>query len=127
MSGVEGVKFMIKNAENCLLKFFWTVPSCVPATSFETAGASIGVSEVEEMLKWKEIVALGEMMNFPGVINRDPEVIAKCNVAIEYGKKIDGHAPGIRGFELERYASAGISTDHECFCWKRLWKKFRTE
>jgi adenine deaminase len=112
--GLAGVIYMIENGEKSSLKFFWTAPSCVPATAFETSGAVIGVDGVEEMLKWKQIVALGEMMNYPGVIFDDQSVLRKCEVAKISGKVIDGHAPGLTGKELSKYIAVGISTDHEC-------------
>ncbi|MGB9675345.1 MAG: adenine deaminase C-terminal domain-containing protein, partial [Candidatus Nanoarchaeia archaeon] len=93
---------------------FFTCPSCVPATNFETSGGAINAKEAELLMKKKEIVALGEMMNFPGVINRVPEVIEKIKIAKRHNKPIDGHAPLLRGNDLKKYIEAGISTDHEC-------------
>lgn len=113
--GVEGVKFMIRNAGKVPFKFGFGVPSCVPATPFETAGARIGPEEVEELLNTGEIRYLSEMMNFPGVLNDDPGVMAKLGSALKCGKPVDGHAPGLRGEPLQKYIAAGISTDHECF------------
>ncbi|MBN2538508.1 MAG: adenine deaminase [Deltaproteobacteria bacterium] len=112
--GTEGVKYMIEDAKMAPLKFCFGAPSCVPATPFETAGAVLGVKEVEELLKLDEIGYLGEVMNFPGVLNGDTEVMEKIRTAAEYSKPVDGHAPGLRGAELERYMNAGISTNHEC-------------
>jgi adenine deaminase len=112
--GVDGVNFMIRNGHEGVLKFFWTAPSCVPATSFETAGAVIGVDELKKMFENPEIVALGEMMNYPGVIFRDASVLNKIEIAKEFSKVVDGHAPGLMGEGLDKYVSAGISTDHEC-------------
>lgn len=111
--GIEGVNYMIENGKTVPFKFYFGAPSCVPATTFETSGAQLGVKEVEELLKRREIKYLSEMMNFPGVIFDDPLVMAKIRLAKKYGKKIDGHAPGLRGKELEKYIKAGISTDHE--------------
>lgn len=113
--GIEGVNYMIENGKTVPFKFYFGAPSCVPATTFETSGAQLGVKEVEELLKRREIKYLSEMMNFPGVIFDDPSVMTKIQLAKKYGKKIDGHAPGLRGKELEKYVQSGISTDHETF------------
>ncbi len=113
--GLEGVRFMIENGAQVNFKFCFGAPSCVPATSFETSGASINAAGVRELLNLREISYLSEMMNFPGVINDDPEVVAKIAAAKSAGKPVDGHAPGLRGEALRKYVAAGISTDHECF------------
>lgn len=113
--GKEGVRFMIENGSKVPFNFYFGAPSCVPATSFESAGAVLGPNEVDEMLSWPEIKFLSEMMNFPGVLHDDEDVMAKIASAKKYHKKIDGHAPGLMGEELAKYASAGISTDHESF------------
>lgn len=113
--GVPGVKFMIANGKKVPFKFNFGAPSCVPATSFETAGAVLGVEEVRELLGMPEIKYLSEMMNFPGVLFNDPEVMAKIELAKKAGKPVDGHAPGLKGADAAKYISAGISTDHECF------------
>lgn len=113
--GIDGVKFMIKNGKKVLFKFFFGAPSCVPATPFENAGASLGPAEVEDLLKMKDIKYLAEMMNFPGVLNNDAEVMAKLTSAKKHGKPVDGHAPGLKGKDAQKYVRAGISTDHECF------------
>lgn len=113
--GMKGVRFMIENGRKVPFKFFFGAPSCVPATPFETSGASLGPAEVDEMLSWPEISYLSEMMNFPGVLNGNPEVLAKLASAQKYGKPVDGHAPGVDGDNARAYAAAGISTDHECF------------
>ena len=112
--GIEGVRYMMENAAATPFKFFFGAPSCVPATPFETSGAKIGVPETEILLKDSRIVCLGEMMNFPGVINGDDEVIEKIRAARRYDKPVDGHAPGLRGDGLKSYVRAGITTDHEC-------------
>ena len=112
--GTDGVEFMIENAENSPQKLFFGAPSCVPATNFETSGAGIGVEETDYLLKKDEIYFLAEMMNFPGVIFDDKEVVGKLELAKKYNKPIDGHAPMLSGDDLKKYASAGISTDHEC-------------
>ncbi len=112
--GVDGVRYMMENGSTVPFKFFFGAPSCVPATPFETAGARVGVPETEMLLKDSRIHYLSEMMNFPGVINGDKEVMTKIGVAKRYGKPVDGHAPGLRGDALKRYVEAGITTDHEC-------------
>lgn len=113
--GKEGVRFMIQNGNKVPFRFFFGAPSCVPATSFETSGAVIGPDDVDEILSWPEINYLSEMMNFPGVLNKDPDVMKKLASARKYGKPVDGHAPGLDGQRAVEYASAGITTDHECF------------
>ncbi len=113
--GTEGVKFMIENGEKVPFKFFFGAPSCVPATVFETSGATLGPKEVSELLDMDKIKYLSEMMNFPGVLYQDKEVMAKIEAAKKRGKPVDGHAPGLKGKDAEYYAKAGITTDHECF------------
>lgn len=112
--GVAGIKFMIDDAKKVPLKFWFGASSCVPATCFETSGAVLNALEVEDLLKLKEIKYLAEMMNFPGVIYDDREVQAKISIAQKYNKPVDGHAPGLSGDSLQKYVSAGITTDHEC-------------
>jgi adenine deaminase len=123
--GVDGVEFMIRNGNRVPFKFYFGASSCVPATPFETAGASLDIPEIEYLLNKPEIKYLSEMMNFPGVLNRDPEVMAKLELARKAGKPVDGHAPGLRGEEAGRYISAGISTDHECFTLEEARDKIR--
>lgn len=113
--GVKGVEFMIENARNVPFNFCFGAPSCVPATSFETAGAEINAQDLAYLLAKPEIKYLAEMMNFPAVINRAPEVMEKIEIAKKVGKPIDGHAPALRGEQARLYIQAGISTDHECF------------
>lgn len=113
--GMEGVSYMIANGKEVNFKFFFGAPSCVPATPFETAGGKISLSEIEDLLQEKDIHYLSEMMNWPGVIHQDDEVMSKIKLAQEYGKPVDGHAPGLRGEQVKKYAAAGIHTDHECF------------
>lgn len=113
--GVEGVRFMIENGKLAPFKFYFGAPSCVPATSFETAGAVIDLQDVRDLLAMPEVKYLAEMMNFPGVLYQDPEVMGKIQAAKDAGKPIDGHAPGLRGEDAKCYFEAGISTDHECF------------
>ena len=111
--GIDGVDYMIEDGKKVPFKFFFGAPSCVPATKFETAGAELGPTEIEVLLKRDEIKFLSEVMNYPGVIYQDPEVMAKIELAKEYKKRIDGHAPGLKGEMLEKYVKAGIETDHE--------------
>lgn len=113
--GVRGVEFMIRNAKKSPLKFCFGASPCVPATSFETAGAVLGMREVGKLLRKKEVFFLSEVMNYPGVINRDKDIMGKIAFAKKYGKPIDGHCPGLCGKSLERYVLAGIQTDHECY------------
>lgn len=113
--GIDGVKFMINNAKSVPFKFNFGAPSCVPATTFETAGAVLDVKDTRTMLEMPEIKYLAEMMNWPGVLHKDSEVMAKLEVAKALNKPIDGHAPGLKGDDARSYASAGISTDHESF------------
>lgn len=113
--GLEGIDFMIENARDAGLKINFGAPSCVPATGFETAGAVIDAAMTEKLLQRNEIKYLSEMMNYPGVLFDDAEVLKKIAAAHKYGKPVDGHAPGLRGEQAKKYISAGISTDHECF------------
>jgi adenine deaminase len=113
--GISGVKFMISNGHKVPFRFNFGAPSCVPATSFESAGATLGPAEIEELLQLGEIRYLSEMMNFPGVLFNDPVVAQKLAIAAKYGKPVDGHAPGLTGENASKYIAAGISTDHECY------------
>jgi adenine deaminase len=113
--GMAGVEFMIENGKTVPFKFNFGAPSCVPATSFETAGAALDSTDVEQLLQRDEIKYLSEMMNFPGVLFKDEEVMKKIAAAHRLGKPVDGHAPGLRGEKAKQYIDAGIYTDHECF------------
>ena len=113
--GIEGVEFMIENGKTVPFKFNFGAPSCVPATTFETAGALLDSNDVEKLLKRDEIKYLSEMMNFPGVLNEDEEVMKKIAASHRLLKPVDGHAPGLRGEQAKQYIAAGITTDHECF------------
>jgi adenine deaminase len=112
--GIDGIEFMIKDSRQAPLKMFFTAPSCVPATPFETSGAILGSGEIERLMQLSDIVALGEMMNFPEVVNQDSEVMKKIETAKKLHKPIDGHCPGLSGNDLKKYVSSGITTDHEC-------------
>ncbi|MFU8811628.1 MAG: adenine deaminase [Balneolaceae bacterium] len=111
--GMEGVRFMIENGSRVPLKFYFGAPSCVPATPFETSGAVLDVDDVAQLLDRDDVLYLAEMMNWPGALQRDEMVMAKINAALERGKPVDGHAPGVTGSDARRYAEAGITTDHE--------------
>ncbi len=111
--GAKGVEFMINNGHDVPLKFYFGAPSCVPATPFEMSGGKIGIEEIRELLGREEVRYLSEMMNFPGVINNQEEVIEKIRIAKKVNKPVDGHAPGLTGNKLDKYINAGISTDHE--------------
>lgn len=112
--GMEGVRFMINSGKRVPFHFNFGAPSCVPATSFESTGASITTDNIRELLEMDEVKYLSEMMNYPGVIYDDKEVAKKLEYARLAGKVIDGHAPGLGGEPLKKYVSKGISTDHEC-------------
>ena len=111
--GTEGVKFMYLNGRKVPFKFYFGVPSCVPATNFETSGSKLDLQEIEELFLKYKFKYLAEVMNFPGVINLDRNVIDKIRLAKRLNKQIDGHAPGLTGKDLLKYISQGISTDHE--------------
>ncbi|MBN3580800.1 adenine deaminase [Algoriphagus aestuarii] len=113
--GMEGVEYMIENGKQVPFKFSFGAPSCVPATPFETAGGEINAADIENLMSRPEIHYLAEMMNWPGTVSRDELVMEKIKISQKYGKPIDGHAPGLKGELAKKYASAGPSTDHECF------------
>ena len=121
--GKEGVYFMIENGKKVPLKFHFGAPSCVPATIFESAGAIIDSEGIKELMASPDIYYLAEMMNYPGVLFDDEEVLKKIYWAKHFDKPVDGHAPGLRGKEVIKYISAGISTDHECFTYEEAEEK----
>lgn len=123
--GVQGVEFMIENGKKVPLKFNFGAPSCVPATSFETAGAIIDAKDIKRLMENPDIKYLAEMMNYPGVLMDDEEVLTKIQHAKNNYKPIDGHAPGLRGEELTKYIAAGIRTDHECFSYEEALEKLQ--
>jgi adenine deaminase len=123
--GIEGVEYMLENAAQVPFHFFFGAPSCVPATVFETAGATLDATAVSQLLANPKIYYLSEMMNYPGVIYDDPEVMKKIATAHQLKKPVDGHAPGLAGDALDKYIGAGISTDHECFTEKEALEKLR--
>jgi len=123
--GVQGVYFMIENGKKVPLKFNFGAPSCVPATSFESAGAVINADDIKLMMENPDINYLAEMMNYPGVLLDDEEVLQKIEHAKNNNKPIDGHAPGLRGDDVTKYIAAGISTDHECFRYDEALEKLQ--
>ncbi|WP_339341315.1 adenine deaminase [uncultured Polaribacter sp.] len=123
--GVKGVDFMIENGKKVPLKFNFGAPSCVPATSFESAGAIIDAADIKLMMENPDIKYLAEMMNYPGVLFDDEEVLKKIQHSKNNNKPIDGHAPGLRGEDATKYIAAGISTDHECFTFDEALEKLQ--
>jgi len=123
--GVKGVYFMIDNGKKVPLKFNFGAPSCVPATSFESAGAIIDSEDIKDLLENPDIKYLAEMMNYPGVLFEDDEVMKKIAWAKHFRKPIDGHAPGLKGEDISKYIAAGISTDHECFTYEEGLEKLQ--
>lgn len=123
--GMEGVEYMIKNGNTVPFKFYFGAPSCVPATAFETAGAALNAAQVAQLLQKDEIKYLSEMMNFPGVLHGDAEVMKKIEAARFLNKPVDGHAPGLMGQQARQYIDAGISTDHECFTKEEAMEKLK--
>lgn len=113
--GIEGIRYMIENSRQVPFHFYFGASSCVPATNFETSGATLSAKEIEELFIKDDLKYLSEMMNYPGVLHGDPIVMEKLAVAKKYKRPIDGHAPGLRGKDALEYIAAGISTDHECF------------
>jgi adenine deaminase len=123
--GIDGVKFMIRNAKLAKIKFYFGVPSCVPPTSFESSGAYINTDDIEKLFIDEKLKFLSEMMNFPGVINKNKDVLDKLVIAKKYNKRIDGHSPGLKGEELDRYLEEGIETDHECLSYEEAIEKIQ--
>ena len=123
--GIDGVRYMINNGKRVPFKFFFGVPSCVPATTFETAGAEISPDDARKLFYEDDLLYLSEMMNYPGVLFNDSVVMEKLNIAKELGKPIDGHAPGLTGEDVKKYIEAGISTDHECFKIEEAYEKLK--
>jgi len=113
VAGMDGIEFMANDARSAPVDIFFAAPSCVPATPFETSGAAITAKDCEALLTRDDFVALGEMMNYPGVIRRDPNIMRKIDIALKRDKPVDGHCPGLSGQDLSLYIAAGISTDHE--------------
>ena len=123
--GVEGVDYMIRSGKRGHFKFYFGAPSCVPATSFETSGAKLDSKIIEQLMARDDIYYLSEMMNYPGVLADDPEILHKLEAAKRNGKPIDGHAPMVSGNEIRKYIGAGISTDHECYAIEEALEKIK--
>jgi len=121
--GLRGIRYMLRATESLPLRVFFMAPSCVPSSPLENAGAMLSAEEIKEVLSWDRVLGLGEVMNFPGVLSRDPEVWAKLEAA--HGKPIDGHAPGLSGYELWAYRLAGPRTEHECTLLREAREKLR--
>ena len=121
--GLDGVRYMIEVGKKSPFKFYFGAPSCVPATSFETSGATLDSNDIEELMSSDDIKYLAEMMNYPGVLFDDEEVVKKLESAKKHNKPIDGHAPLLSGDDLKKYCASGISTDHECSSVKEAMEK----
>lgn len=123
--GVEGVDYMIRSGKRGHFKFYFGAPSCVPATPFETSGAALDAQVIEQMMARDDIYCLCEMMNYPGVLADDPEILRKIEAARRNGKPVDGHAPMVVGDAIKKYVGAGISSDHECFTLEEAEEKLK--
>lgn len=123
--GVDGIHYMIHNGRKVPFKFYFGASSCVPATGFESSGAAIDARQIDELMSSSEIKYMSEMMNYPGVLFKDKEVMEKIAVAKKYNKPIDGHAPGLKGDDARKYIEAGITTDHECFTMEEALDKIK--
>ncbi len=126
VAGTEGIRWMIDQGNQSPLRFFWAAPSCVPASSLDTPGYILGVPEIERLLDRDEVVSLGEVMNYPGVISGETSVLGKIAAAVKRGRVVDGHAPGLTGRELFAYVAGGVETDHECTVLKEAEEKLRS-
>ncbi|UCF95623.1 MAG: adenine deaminase, partial [Desulfobacterales bacterium] len=124
--GTRGIDYMLRSAVNQPLNVYFTLPSCVPATPMETAGATLAAKDLRPYMREARVVALAEMMNYPGVLSGDPDVLAKIRGARKHGKPVDGHAPGLSGPDLQAYISAGIRSDHECTTVEEAREKLQT-
>ena len=118
--GISGVDYMLENARSVPLKFYFSVPSCVP---FEKGGGIITIEDVERLMGLDRVKCLGEVMNYVGVLNDDKDILQKIDIAKKYYKAVDGHAPELSGDGLVKYVNAGITTDHECICEKEALEK----
>lgn len=125
VKGREGIEFMLEDAKQAVMKIFFGIPSCVPATLWDRSGGQISSDDVLDMLKEQKFVALSEVMNAPGVLNRDPELMRKIECSLEAGIPVDGHAPALKGEDLRKYVAAGITTDHECTSLEEAVEKIR--
>ncbi|MEC4675748.1 MAG: adenine deaminase [Nitrospirota bacterium] len=125
--GIDGINFMVENGKTVPFKFYFGIPSCVPATDFETSGARLDSGKIEELMKREDFKFLGEMMNIQGVLSGEPAVMAEIELAKKYGKRIDGHALGLRGEDLRKYTGTGITTDHETVDYEEGLEKLRSD
>ncbi|MEA3475578.1 MAG: adenine deaminase [Candidatus Cloacimonadota bacterium] len=123
VAGMEGFEYFREESKKARIDVFLTAPSCVPASSLGTSGAKIGIKEIRKMFEYKEVIALGEVMNFPAVINDEPEILAKIKIAKEKGKIVNGHAPHLSGDNLKKYINAGITDDHESTSYDEMIEK----
>lgn len=123
VAGMEGFEYFRKESKKARIDVFLTAPSCVPASSLGTSGAKIGIKEIRQMFEYDEVIALGEVMNFPAVINQDPEIMTKIQIAKEKGKIINGHAPRLTKDNLKKYINAGITDDHESTSYDEMKEK----
>lgn len=126
--GVDGIKYMLQKTKNLPISVYAMVSSCVPATEFDESFANLDSKTTKKCfeLDQERVLGLAEMMNYPGVIFKDPEVLAKIEIAKKLGKKVDGHAPGLTGEDLEKYIAAGIESDHECSAIEEAIEKINT-
>jgi len=123
--GVSGIKYMIEASSGIPLNVYFTLPSCVPSTPFDEAGAVLSAEDIKNLYNYPQVVGLAEMMNYPGVIGGDPQVLEKINDAKKLGKTIDGHAPFLTGRDLDKYVCSGIASDHECTNFDEALEKIR--
>jgi len=123
VAGFAGIRYIMNWVRRLPLELFLMVPSCVPATDLETAGDRLTAEDVRTALRWKNVIGLGEMMNFPGVLAQDESVLAKLSISHDH--IVDGHAPSLKGKDLNAYISAGIYSDHECVTYEEALEKMR--
>ena len=125
VKGLEGIKYMIKSSENLPLDVYIMLPSCVPATIFETSGAKLEAEDLEELMQHERVLGLGELMNYQGVVFTDEGIMKKLELTDKYHKVVDGHGPIIKEKELNAYALSGVKTDHECMNHKEVLDRLR--
>ncbi len=125
VKGRRGLEFFIQDAKNSLCNIKFAVPSCVPATNFATSGGSLDLNDIEYFLKQESVVALGELMNVPAIINKDEKFMKMINLAKKYNKRVNGHAPHLMKEALKQYISAGVEDDHESESYKELLEKIQ--
>lgn len=125
VKGIDGIEYILKESEGLELDVFVMLPSCVPSTPFENAGAVLLAEDFEELIDHERVLGLGEMMNFPGVINADSDVLDKLVLAKNHNKIIDGHGPGLEGKDLNAYVVSGVETEHECSTAEEMLNRLR--